>query len=306
MKDANSHHIRLYLASDDQTFIALLRQPGGYYLTSENLSLDDYAEKYVYELDGNPVGFLLLEMDARISQIIIYVAPAFRRQGIGSLLLQYGKTCLEKLDPNTTWVFFRSDIGSAKEFYVKRGAQNWYSYHFMECEAKPATTQQPELSFDRVITYATAQLENPEIFTEYLEKRAAAFLVTNKMIDSRPYDERERSTAIETWCYKYKEDLWLFYHQDRLIGSVCISEGFFDEVFVETSQQGKNMGSEIVRWGLQKCQEKGWKPSLCVVDGNIPATKCYLKAGFEIKQTLEMMRMFNDHKEPDFRGPIGR
>ena len=115
-----------------------------------------------------------------------------------------------------------------------------------------------------------------------------------------------RSTAIEAWCNKYKEDLWLFYRQDRLIGSVCISEGFFDEVFVEPAQQGKNIGSEIVRWGLKKCQEKGWKPSLCVVNGNLPATKCYLNAGFEIKQTLEMMRMFNDHKEPDFRGPIGR
>jgi GNAT superfamily N-acetyltransferase len=92
---------------------------------------------------------------------------------------------------------------------------------------------------------------------------------------------------------------------NKIIGSIALYDGFFDEVFVIPEYQGKGLGLAIVKWALALCLERNVKPSLCVVTKNEPAIKLYQGVGFKIAQTLEMNRLFSFNKEPDLRGPIG-
>ena len=239
---------------------------------------------------------------------ICYVSPSYRNKGIGTTLFEYGKERLSELDPHTIWLFFRSDIGSSAEFYQKRGGKPWYQYHLMVNPAKimkddkcsnGAECFDGSECFDELIPY------NANYFNEYLEVRADAFLDLNKLIDARPYDERERKEDIRKWTEKHKESIWLFIKEGHVVGSIAIYEGFFDEIFVKKEVQQKGLGSEIVARALSYCRPQNWSPMLCVVTGNQRAIHLYEKMGFEIVQTLEMNRLFSLNKAPDYSGPIG-
>lgn len=295
-------NIRQYLDTDENELISILKEPGGHYFYEKNLDLSGFDEAYVYVLEDKIVGFLVLEIHARTSQIICYVSPSYRRQGIGSTLLEYGKEKLRNLDPNTIWLFFRSDIGNSAQFYQKRGGLPWYSYHLMIYEKENRVLSkglEKTTNFDEVIPY------HHDYFDEYLETRACAFFELNTLIDSRPYDERERREDIYKWADKQKDNIWLFMKGGKIVGSIAIYDGFFDEIFVNTEYQHLGCGSEIVKWALSYCNTKDWEPMLCVVTGNQHAINLYGKNGFRIVQTLEMNRLFSMNKEPDFSGPIG-
>lgn len=293
--------------SHEKDLIAILKQPEGHYFTEESVDLSGFQEAYVYEAAGQLLGFLCIEVHERTSQIICYVSPEHRKKGIGSQLFEYGKSRLDALDPNTIWLFFRNDIGQSAQFYQKRGAKPWYSYHYMVYEPKGLSSVEDSTSvegangeaFDCVIPYSQ------EWFDTYLEVRASAFIKVNRMIDSRPYDERERREQIDSWTKRNEKDLWLFMKGDELIGSVAYFDGFLDEVFVKPEFQGQGIGKDIVKWALTYCEQKNWEPRLCVVTKNLPAIKLYESMGFRIAQTLEMNRLFSSNKAPDYSGPIG-
>ena len=217
-------------------------------------------------------------------------------------MFEYGKERLSELDPNTIWLFFRSDIGSSAQFYQKRGGKPWYQYHLMVHQSKIMKDDKCSSGteyFDDMIPY------NANYFDEYLEVRADAFLDLNTLIDARPYDERERKDDIRKWTEKHKDSIWLFIKDGHIVGSIAIYEGFFDEIFVEKEDQQKGLGSEIVTRALSYCRSQKWSPMLCVVTGNQRAIHLYEKMGFEIVQTLEMNRLFSLNKAPDYSGPIG-
>lgn len=290
--------IRPYTETDQDHVFRILTAPGGHFMSEDKVSFDGFQEVFVYEVEDDVVGFLALEVDAKISQIICYVAPSKRGNGIGTTLYNYGRAKLASLDPNTIWVFFRNDVGSSATFYQNRGALSWYSYHFMAYEGE-ADGVDILMPYDEVIPY------DARYFDTYLEVRADAFLDLNREIDSRPYDERERRDEIEKWTEKNKDKIWLFLKDGQLVGSIALYDGFFDEVFVAKNAQRSGMGSAIVNWALQLCKTNDWRPGLCVVTSNKPAVKLYEKNGFVVKQTLELNRLFSENKVPDLRGPIG-
>lgn len=290
--------IRPYQSEDENALIQILKEPNGHYLSEEKLDFTGFQEVYVLEHDQQLVGFSAIEVHEKLSQIICYVSPSKRKKGFGTQLFEHGKRCLEALDPNTIWLFFRSDLGESASFYQNRGAAPWYSYHYMEASKQTSSNFQTTL-FDEVIPYSESY------FDEYLEKRADAFLTINQMIDSRPHDERDRRAEIKKWTENNQDNIWLFLEKGKMVGSLTMYDGFFDELFVSKTHQNKGVGSAIVHWGLKRCFEKQFLPSLCVVTGNHAAIKLYEKNGFIVKQTLEMNRLFSQNKEPDLRGPIG-
>ena len=290
--------IRPYQTEDETALIQILKEPNGHYLSEEKLDFTGFQEVYVLEHEHQLIGFSAIEVHEKLSQIICYVSPSMRRNGFGTQLFEHGKKCLEALDPNTIWLFFRNDVGESASFYQKRGAAAWYSYHYMEAPQQ-AYKNMNALPFDEVIPYAESY------FDTYLEKRADAFLTINQMIDSRPHDERDRRAEIKKWTENNLENIWLFLEKGLLVGSLTMYDGFFDELFVSKTHQNKGVGSAIVNWGLNRCFEKQFIPSLCVVTGNHAAINLYEKNGFIVKQTLEMNRLFSQNKEPDLRGPIG-
>lgn len=290
--------IRPYQSEDESALIQILKEPNGHYLSEEKLDFTGFQEVYVLEHDHQLVGFSAIEVHEKLSQIICYVSPSKRRHGFGTQLFEHGKKCLETLDPNTIWVFFRNDLGESASFYQNRGATPWYSYHYMEAPQHVASKFETTF-FDEVILYSESY------FDEYLDERADAFMIINQMIDSRPYDERDRRAEIKKWTENNQDNIWLFLEKGKLVGSLTMYDGFFDELFVSKTHQNKGVGSAIVRWGLNRCFEKQFCPSLCVVTGNRAAIQLYERNGFMVKQTLELNRLFSPNKEPDLRGPIG-
>lgn len=290
--------IRLYQETDQEELYKILTEPDGHYMSEDKVDFEGFQEVFVYEQCDEIMGFVALEVDPKISQIACYVRPSCRRNGIGTRLFNHGKMQLSALDPNTIWLFFRNDVGSSAQFYQNKGALPWYSYHYMEndnCRDESYETQ----GFDTVIPYQVLYFE------DYLNIRAESFLDLNREIDSRPFDERDRRPEIERWTLKHKDKIWLFMKDEKIVGSIALFNGFFDEVFVAKYQQKNGIGSAIVRWALNMCSTEKWKPSLCVVTNNIAAIQLYKSNGFVIKQTLELNRMFSKSKEPDLRGPIG-
>lgn len=292
--------IKPYVAENHALgLINILNEPGGHYYTESHIDLSNFQEAFVYEANDRLLGFLCIEVHPRTSQIICYVSPKHRYQGIGSRLFEFGRSRLTALDPNTIWVFFRSDVGESARFYQNRGALPWYSYHNMIHCSDFNDGAAYNQCFDSVIPY------NPDWFDTYLSVRADAFYEVNKMIDSRPYDERERRYKIEEWTERNREKIWLFLRAGELIGSVANFDGFLDEVFVKSELKGQSIGKAIINWSLMHCKNNGWSPQLCVVSDNVPAIKLYESMGFNIAQTLEMNRFFSCNKEPDYSGPIG-
>lgn len=292
--------IRKFEPEDEESVIKILKEPMGHYLTSDQVDFDGFQEVFVYDDGQGVIGFVCIEIHEQLSQIICYVSPQRRREGIGERLYEFGKSRLEELDPNTIWLFFRNDVGNSAEFYQKRGAKPWYAYHHMFYDKQIRI--RPELDeelFDEVLSC------NPKYHDTYIEERAKAFYSINRMIDSRPYDERERKDELMKWIRKNEDKIWIFIKNGEFIGSIALFDGFFDEIFVSEKFMGKGYGKAIVNWALMKCEDEGWDPSLCVVTGNTPAKCLYEQSGFKIAQTLEMNRMFSKNKTPDRRGPIG-
>lgn len=290
--------IRVYEDKDEGAVLEILKAPGGHYMSENKVDFSGFNEVYVYIIQDDIIGFVALEIHERISQIICYVAPTMRRHGIGTQLFEFGRKQLAALDPNTIWVFFRNDVGNASTFYKNRGAKPWYAYHYMA--SQPLPLQQMQMGF-----FDTVRRFTLDDFELYLEKRAEAFYTLNQKIDSRPFDERDRRDDIKKWADKNSENIWLFFKDGELAGSLALYDGFFDELFVSTTVQGKGIGSAMVKWGLNRCYENDFLPALCVVTGNEKAIALYQKNGFETKQTLELNRFFSNNKEPDLRGPIG-
>lgn len=292
--------IRKFESEDEESVIKILKEPMGHYLTSDQVDFEGFQEVFVYDEGQGVIGFVCIEVHEQLSQIICYVSPQRRREGIGERLYEFGKSRLEKLDPNTIWLFFRNDVGNSAEFYQHRGAEPWYAYHHMFYSNQ--TCNKPEISedvFDEVVTI------NSKFYDTYIEERAKAFYSINKMIDSRPYDERERKDDLMKWIQRNEGKIWVFIKDGNFVGSIALFDGFFDEIFVCERYKGKGFGKAIVNWALLQCDNKGWNPSLCVVTGNIPAKCLYEQCGFNIAQTLEMNRIFSKNKTPDYRGPIG-
>lgn len=291
--------IRKFEPEDNESVIKILKEPMGHYLASDQVDFDGFQEVYVYDEGQGVIGFVCIEVHEQLSQIICYASPQRRREGIGGRLYEFAKSRLEKLDPNTIWLFFRNDVGNSAEFYQHRGAEPWYAYHHMFYSKQNIIPDINEDVFDEVIPI------NSKFYDTYIEERAMAFYSINKMIDSRPYDERERKDDLMKWIQKNEDKIWVFIKDGNFIGSIALFEGFFDEIFVCEKYKGKGFGKAIVKWALLRCENKGWKPSLCVVTGNIPAKRLYEQCGFNIVQTLEMNRIFSKNKAPDYRGPIG-
>lgn len=292
--------IRHYRNEDEQMIFQILNEPEGHYLTIEELDFSGFQEVYVYEEGQVVIGFLCIEVHNQLSQIICYVSPKRRREGIGSKLFEYGMLRLETLDPNTIWLFFRNDVGNSGEFYKKRGAESWYAYHHMFYEEHDHLKQQTYVGmFDEVVNCDQKYHET------YIEERARAFYEINKMIDSRPYDERERKADLLKWINKNEDKIYIFIKNGNFIGSIALFNGLFDEIFISEKYRRKGYGKAIVEWALHKCKEEGLEPSLSVVTGNTPAIELYEQCGFKIAQTLELNRLFSKNKAPDLRGPIG-
>lgn len=292
--------IRAYTLDDEKSVVEILKEPSGHHLTTDSIDFGGFQEVYVYQEGQGVIGFVCIEVHEQLSQIICYVSPQRRGEGIGGKLYQYGKSRLEQLDPNTIWLFFRNDVGNSAAFYQKRGAEPWYAYHHMFYNKQEYIRQ--DLDGDRFDAVVSCEQKYHEI---YIEERAKAFYDINKMIDSRPYDERERKDDLMKWLQKNEDKIWIFIKNSDFVGSIALFDGFFDEIFVSEKYKGQGFGRAIVKWALKKCENEGWEPSLCVVTGNTPAKILYEQCGFKIAQTLEMNRLFSKNKAPDYRGPIG-
>jgi GNAT superfamily N-acetyltransferase len=190
-------NIRNYRPYDEEAVITILKEPGGHYLTNDQVDFNGFQEIHVYDEGQGAIGFVCIEVHERLSQIICYVSPKRRREGIGGKLYEFGKSRLEKLDPNTIWLFFRNDVGDSADFYQKRGAEPWYAYHHMFYEKQDHIKSDLNVDiFDEVISC------HQKYHDIYIEERAKAFYSINKMIDSRPFDERERKDDLMKWIHK--------------------------------------------------------------------------------------------------------
>jgi GNAT superfamily N-acetyltransferase len=291
--------IRDYQPTDLPAIARMLTAPGGHGYTKpleqvEQEIAPDFAASRVRVYDDGAVkGYSLLDIGARICQVIQYTAPAHRRQGIGSRLFDESMRILSEIDPNTIWFFYRQDAGNSRAFFQSQGCQVWYAYHHMRYTGP----RFPEPAIE-------ARTFEEQFFEPYLQGRSAAFLPSRKEIGFVPHAEAEKREPIHRYVTENRDHVFLFFDRGEFVGSAAIAGGYLlDDVFVCPAHQGKGYGKAIVQHVVNRILERGLQPELAVVTVNTTAKHLYDRVGFELIQTLEMSRRFSPNKEPDLSSP---
>lgn len=287
-------HLRPYTPNDAPALLRILTAPGGHIITRppEEIAASFAANRVLVYEDNGIQGFANLEVSPNISQIILFTAPDRRGQGTGEKLWRASLEILREVDPATIWVFYRQDVGAARDFYTARGCQVWYAYHHMAYTG-PAF---PEPALE-------SRLYQDADFEEYYAARSAAFANLLDTLGSQE-DEEVKKERTRRWASDNAAGLYLFHQHGALIGSLAIIENYLiDELFVIPGLQGCGYGRALVHFAVNRILERGHRPELAVVTTNTTAARLYERCGFELLQTLELARILNPNKTADLRAP---
>ena len=119
-------------------------------------------------------------------------------------------------------------------------------------------------------------------FKAYMEIYNKCFYEMRKALDIEPYDFLHGYEQIA----EKSKDIFLYVHDDKIIGSVACYGNELDDLIVANDFQNKGYGNQLLLWGMQHIRKRSDDPiTLHVADWNKKAIALYEKNGFQITKT---------------------
>lgn len=247
------------------------------------------ADKIVVYDDNETglLGFCSLkrwEIDKKIAEVVIYVAPSSRRKGIGTLLYNEIIEHADKLNLNRIDTAFIVDKDDTTLFYKNLGYKKWYGMHDMHYSG----SVQPESDME-FVPY------EDKYFEQYVEGLRTSFYEMRRVHDFQPYLCCEFSEKKREELKKCKKNIFLLLIDGNAAAAVKISNsGSLGPIFVVPAYQGKGYGRIVTQFGINEAIRRGFKDiNFEVIEWNVRARDLYLGLGFDIVQTIYYYRLYN-------------
>ena len=114
---------------------------------------------------------------------------------------------------------------------------------------------------------------------DYMTAYNAAFYPMRKALDIEPYNWYSEESAV----LEKADDTYMFICDGKLVGAVACYGNEIDDLFVETSEQGRGYGRQLLLWGMNHIRERSDEPiTLHVAAWNQGALRLYESIGFVV------------------------
>lgn len=213
------------------------------------------------------------------SYLTVFVAPQFRRQGIGSAMVEYAQAKLRGSGTHKVSTSFRAGHQSSLEFARKHGYDKYFSSSFMQRIGEP-------FPFEDLPVRQYADKDYPEsqslYATAFHEMRIRVGDFPDSMI-AQPSEEERRALkedAQNRFVYEINGEIVAYSH---------LSGNQLSSIAVRADFQGLGIGRKFVKYLCNEIYQRGSdKVDLWCVVGN-HARSLYDSLGFREKYTVDFM-----------------
>jgi GNAT superfamily N-acetyltransferase len=243
--------------------------------------LDEEPERFISAfMDDTLVALAQLEASTPQSYLHVFVAPRYRRQGIGTAMVQVAETQLQAGGTRTVSISFRSGVAAPLGFARKLGYTPYYSLVYMQWtggffsqEEVPVRLYSDEDFLPAHSLYAIA----------FHEMRVRVGCFPDSVV-AEPNEGRRtawKADAEDRFVYELNGEIAAYSH---LHGNEISS------VSVRSDLQGRGIGRKFVKYLCNEIYQRGHAAViLCCVAGN-EARQLYDSLGFQETHITEYMR----------------
>lgn len=269
--------IRPYRQADWATVVEMVQ--AGVRLIEVQLQMrPEEGKAFVFD-DGGLQGFAAVVG----RELLLYVRPESRRQGIGRALVQAIWPVVQGLS-GMVITRHRVDGGGTRPFYRGLGFEPIVDLYLMGYSGPGF--QEPALD---LVTY------QDELFTPYLQVNNAAFYALRQEAGLEPNVFPEAAFADEELRREVQakgSNIWLLRSSGEAVGLVELENGLIETVAVDGRLQGQGLGKALTQFAVNRLRERGVGEVLLVVgEPNVRARKLYERLGFETLQVDELCRL---------------
>jgi len=273
--------IRPYSPSDLEPVTKIVREDNVMFYGDIKERLENWTT-LVWDDDGTVKGAACYKREkAGEFNIRMYVGPGYRRQGIGTELLNASLAGIKDMhEPGRITVRYRIDQGESQRFFRNRGFAFWYSMDILQYDGpelpEPSLPPGVEIGF-------------------YEDRHYEEFLPQRRFFDFRPHDVREfrKSEGDRERILANKDNMLVLLEHGKLVGVLEFEGNFIDTVGVDPAAKGRGYGRALMRRAMNLLRERGHQVvDTSVVLGNMPAWRLYNSLGFKRVQADEWACMW--------------
>ncbi len=231
-------------------------------------------------MEDKLVGLAQVNEPVPQSYLNVYVAPQFRRQGIGSAIVEYAEGELRAGGTQKVRSSFRADHPSSLAFARKLGYGEYFSSALMQRSGELFPVEELPV---RTYTDEDYLASHPLYATAFHEMRVRVGCFPDSVI-AQP-SEKER----KEW-QKDAEDRFVYEINGEIVAYSHLSGNELSSISVRTDLQGRGIGRKMVMHLCNLIYQRGNETvELSCVVGN-EARKLYDSLGFEEKYIRDFVR----------------
>lgn len=281
--------IRPYSPSDLEPVTKIVREDNVMFYGDIKERLENWTT-LVWDDDGTVKGAACYKREkAGEFNIRMYVGPGYRRQGIGTELLNASLAGIKDMhEPGRITVRYRIDQGESQRFFRNRGFAFWYSMDILQYDG-------PELPEPSLPPGVEIGFYEDRHYEEFFRVMAETFLPQRRFFDFRPHDVREfrKSEGDRERILANKDNMLVLLEHGKLVGVLEFEGNFIDTVGVDPAAKGRGYGRALMRRAMNLLRERGHQVvDTSVVLGNMPAWRLYNSLGFKRVQADEWACMW--------------
>lgn len=244
-------------------------------LTREMLDEVYHASKsFICIDDMKAFGFSISHGESKY-ELFAYVLPDFRRQGYGKRIIETLEEDLIDCEVRIENMLKYCDVSG---FLKNLNYNMWYSSSLLEYEGEPF-----EDAYIECVDY------DDQYYNLCCELRTEAFYQVRKENEIEPYLIPSSDSEREI-MEKSKDQYYLHFDEDNLVGVMKIKEDHIDLLMVHKGYRGQGFGRKLLQYGTNIILEKGDKPGLYVMDTNHSARRLYESQGYAVDSTVHVYK----------------
>lgn len=245
-------------------------------------------------VDKTLVALVQLETYTTQSHLNVFVAPPYRRQGIGRAVMQMSEAQLQAGGTRKISTSVRSGVSPSLAFARSLGYAPYYSLIYME-QTGGAFAQ--ETLSARLYSDADFVAAHSLYAVAFHEMRVRVGCFPDSVV-AEPNDERRKAWAADA------QDRFVYELDGEIVAYSHLHGNEISSVSVRSDLQGRGIGRTFVKYLCNEIHRRGYSSViLCCVMGN-EAIHLYNSLGFQETHRMEYMIKSLDNSEHSRSGPF--
>lgn len=233
----------------------------------------------VYEDNDSIQGFAVLNMynkKLKKVEILLYVAEAYRRRGIGKELYLKSLEYCNNENISNIILEVRTEKNDTSKFFINRGFEKWYSVTEMDYNGGKVENDLKVVNYEK------------KYYEIYKNAYEDAFLELRQALGFNP--PRDCYTIEELGTMK--DNIFMLLDNEDIIGAVRLHDNEIDDFFINQKYQGQGYGRKLFKFSISYYQKRNAeKIFLGVADWNVRGIKLYKSCGFVDTRKISAYRI---------------